>query len=373
MSYVPARADTSIVGRWWWTVDRWMLGALLLLMVYGAIMTFAASPPVAARIHLDSFHFVRLQLATIPLAIGLMVLVSLLSARGIRRLAAILMIVAIALTAVTLFTGPEIKGARRWIEFAGLSLQPSEFIKPGFAVFAAWMCATARLEPGFPGRLIATAACIVIIVLLAAQPDIGMAAVVFAIWFSQLFMAGLALFWIAIGIFSIGGVLFACYYTFPHVTQRVNLFLYPSTGDTYQIDKSIDAFINGGLFGTGPGEGTVKNLLPDAHSDFVFAVVGEEFGTIVCLVVVATFAFIVLRGFSRVIEENNLFVLFGTTALLIAFGLQALINMASALHLMPTKGMTLPFISYGGSSMIALAIGMGMVLALTRRRAGAAS
>jgi cell division protein FtsW len=167
--------------------------------------------------------------------------------------------------------------------------------------------------------------------------------------------------------------LFACYYTFPHVTQRVNLFLYPSTGDTYQIDKSIDAFINGGLFGTGPGEGTVKNLLPDAHSDIVFAVVGEEFGTIVCLVVVATFAFIVLRGFSRVIEENNLFVLFGTTALLIAFGLQALINMASALHLMPTKGMTLPFISYGGSSMIALAIGMGMVLALTRRRAGAAS
>ncbi len=373
MSYVPARADTSIVGRWWWTVDRWMLGALLLLLVYGAIMTFAASPPAAIRIKLDSFHFVRQQLSIIPVALGIMIAVSLLSARGIRRLAVVMMIVALVLTVVTLFSGPEIKGARRWIDVLGFSLQPSEFLKPAFAVFAAWMCATARLEERFPGRMIATVACIAIIGVLAVQPDIGMSAVIFAIWFSQLFMAGLPLFWIAIGVFAIGGILFAAYHTFPHVTTRVDLFLDPSTGDTYQVDKSIDAFIHGGLFGTGPGEGTVKNLLPDAHSDFVFAVVGEEFGALICVLVVATYAFIVLRGFGRVIEESNLFVLFSTTALLVAFGLQALINMASALHLMPTKGMTLPFISYGGSSMIALAIGMGMVLALTRRRAGASS
>lgn len=373
MSYIPARADTSIVGRWWWTVDRWMLGALLLLLAYGAVMSFAASPPAAIRIKLDSFHFVRQQLTIIPLALGIMVMVSLLSARGIRRLAFFMMIGALALTALTLVAAPEIKGARRWIDIAGFSLQPSEFLKPSFAVFAAWMCATARLEDHFPGRLIATLMAIMIIGVLAMQPDVGMAAVVFAIWFSQLFMAGLPLFWIALGLLGVGGVLFLAYLTLPHVTQRINLFLDPSTGDTYQVDKSIDAFVNGGLFGTGPGEGSVKNLLPDSHSDFVFAVVGEEFGAMICLLIVATYAFVVLRGFGRVIEESNLFVLFSATALLVAFGLQALINMASALHLMPTKGMTLPFISYGGSSMIALAIGMGMVLALTRRRAGASS
>ncbi len=212
--------------------------------------------------------------------------------------------------------------------------------------------------------------CGAIIVLLAKQPDVGMAAVIFAIWFSQIFLAGLAYVWVAAAVGAAAAVGVAAYFTIPHVAHRIKLFLDPSSGDNYQVDRSLGAFMNGGLFGKGPGEGTVKSQLPDAHSDFIFAVAGEEFGLIACLIIVAAYAAIVMRGLARVFDEGNLFVMYAATALLTGFGLQAFINMASALHLMPTKGMTLPFISYGGTSFVALAFGMGMVLALTRRRSG---
>jgi cell division protein FtsW len=290
--------------------------------------------------------------------------------KGVRRVSVLVFAAALAVTALTLAIGDEIKGARRWINVAGFSLQASEFLKPCFAVFAAWMFSQGRLERGFPGGLIATVTAALIVLLLISQPDLGMAGVVVAIWFSQLFMAGLPLLWVGTALLATGGAMFAAYQALPHVAQRINLFLDPSSGDTYQVDKSISAFVNGGLFGVGPGEGTVKAQLPDAHSDFIFAVAGEEFGLIACLVIVATYGFIVLRGFGRLLEENNLFVQFATVGLLVSFGLQAVINMGSSLHLMPTKGMTLPFISYGGSSLFALAFAMGLVMALTRRRAG---
>jgi cell division protein FtsW len=365
-----ARIDDRPVARWWWTVDRWTLGALLLLIGFGAVMSMAASPPVALRLGYRPWHFVDRQLAAVPVALALMFAASLLSPRSVRRVAFAGFAAAVALVVLTFFLGAEIKGARRWIELPGFSLQPSEFIKPTFAVIGAWLFAEQKERPGFQGNAIAIGLFVVVIALLLKQPDFGMAFVVAAVWFAQFFMAGLRLYWVASGVVAGFGGLLGAYLWFPHVTSRVNGFLDPvaGTGENYQINRSLEAFANGGLWGRGPGEGTVKDHLPDAHADFVFAVTGEEFGLVVCLLVVALFAFIVLRGFSRLVQEGNLFVLLSASGLLIEFGLQATINIASTLHLIPTKGMTLPFISYGDSSMLALAFGMGMLLALTRRR-----
>lgn len=365
-----ARTDTSIFGRWWWTVDRWTLAALAGLIFLGVILVFAASPAVATRIGLDSFYLARHHLMMLPPAIVIVVAVSLMGPRGVRRLAAIGFLAGVLLTAATVLLGSEIKGATRWISIAGFSLQPSEFLKPCFAVVAAWMFAAQNGEARVPGNMISIALFGLVAGLLLLQPDLGMTFVVTVTWFAQFFLAGLPLIWvIALGIAGAVGLVSA-YFTFSHVAERIDRFLDPSSGDSYQIDRSLEAFMNGGLYGQGPGEGTVKLHLPDAHSDFIFAVAGEELGLFVCLLIVGLFAFVVLRGLSRLMRENSQFVQLAATGLLVTFGLQALINMASSLHLMPTKGMTLPFISYGGSSLLALALGMGMLLALTRRRVG---
>jgi cell division protein FtsW len=365
-----ARIDQSPVARWWWTVDRWSLAALAMLVGFGVVMSLAASPPVAERIGYDGLHFVRRHLAMLPLAIGVMFAVSLQPPRIVRRIAVIGFGIALVLLAATFVIGVEIKGARRWINLPGLSLQPSEFVKPTFAVVAAWLFSEQKLRPRFPGNLICTALFLIVVAMLIKQPDIGMAAVVAAVWFAQFFMAGLRLYWVVAGALAGVGGLVGAYMHLPHVRVRIDHFLDPSAGDSYQVNRSIEAFANGGLWGRGPGEGTVKDVLPDAHADFVFAVAGEEFGVVVCLAIVGLFAFVVLRGFSRMSQEGSLFVLLAATGLLVQFGLQAAINMASSLHLIPTKGMTLPFLSYGGSSMLALGLGMGMMLALTRRRLG---
>ncbi len=370
MTTAFARTDQSAIARWWWTVDRWTLAAIAALIGFGALLIMAASPAVAERIGADSLHFVKRYFAVLPVAIAMMFAISLQSPRTVRRIAIVGFIGFSVLLAYTFIGGVEIKGARRWIEIPGLSLQPSEFIKPTFAVVSAWLFAQYRLQPGFPGHWIAIGLYVVVVGLLIKQPDLGMAVVVSAVWFTQFFLAGLRLVWVvAFGAAGAGGLV-AAYFALPHVTSRIDRFLNPGSGDSYQIDRSMDAFMNGGLWGRGPGEGTVKEFLPDAHADFVFSVAGEELGLFVCLVIVALFAFIVLRGFSRLLQEGNLFVVIAATGLLVQFGLQALINMASSLHLMPTKGMTLPFISYGGSSLLALGLGMGMLLALTRRRFG---
>jgi len=365
-----ARIDQSLVARWWWTVDRLNLCALAILIVCGIVLSLAASPAVAERLHLDALHFVKRHLATVPFAIAIMVGVSLLSPRWIRRIAIYGFVVALVALLLTFLVGIEIKGARRWIELPGFSLQPSEFIKPTFAVVAAWLFAEQRQRPEFPGNIIAIALFAAIIAMLIKQPDLGMTGVVAVVWLAQFFMAGLRLYWAAIGGLGLVGGLAGAYLWLPHVTSRINHFLDPAVGENYQVNRSLEAFANGGLWGRGPGEGTIKDVLPDAHADFVFAVAGEEFGLIACLLIVALFAFIVLRGLSRLVQETNLFVLLAASGLLIQFGLQAVINMASSVHLIPTKGMTLPFLSYGGSSMLSLALGMGMVLALTRRRLG---
>jgi cell division protein FtsW len=363
-----ARIDQSPVARWWWTVDRWTLAALCMLMSFGVVMCLAASPAVAERIGYDGGHFIRRYLGLVPFTLGLMWLISLQTPRAVRRIAFIVFAVGLVLLALTLVIGAEIKGARRWINLPLLSLQPSEFVKPCFAVVTAWLISEQKLRHRFPGYLITLALLLLIVAVLIAQPDIGMAAVVVAVWLGQLYMAGLRLYWVALVGLGGAGALYSAYTFVPHVRVRIDHFLNPAAGDSYQVNRSLEAFANGGLWGRGPGEGTIKYVLPDAHADFVFAVAGEEFGLVVCLVVVGLFAFVVMRGFSRLSQEGSLFVLLAATGLLIQFGLQAVINMASTLHLMPTKGMTLPFLSYGGSSMLALGLGMGMMLALTRRR-----
>jgi len=365
-----ARADNSLVARWWWTVDRWTLAALALLVGVGAVLAMAATPPVAERLGLDPFYFFRRQAALIPLALAIILAVSLLDLAAIRRLALLGLVVSIAMLGATFFIGAEIKGARRWINLGGLSLQPSEFVKPCLAVTAAWLFAVQRRREGVPGDAIAIALYAVVLAMLALQPDVGMALVVTAVFFAQYFLAGLRMLWVLLlGGVGVGGVVGA-YLVFPHVASRINRFLDPSSGDTYQVARALEAFGNGGLAGRGPGEGTVKSVLPDAHSDFVFAVAGEEFGLLACLLIVALFAFVVLRGLARLLAEQNLFPLLATAGLLVQFGLQALVNMGSTLHLLPTKGMTLPFVSYGGSSLLALALGMGFMLALSRKRFG---
>lgn len=363
-----ARTDKSLLTRWWWTVDRWTLAAIAALILAGAVLTMAASPPVAQRLGLEPFYFANRQFAFLAIAFATMVGASFLSPRGVKRIGAALYIAALALMVLTLFKGVEIKGAVRWIQVGGFSLQPSEFVKPGLAIVAAWMFAERRLDPRFPGYLLSTLVFTAAAGLLLRQPDVGMTLLVSAVWGVQFFLAGLPLFLVvAVGLLFVGGSV-AAYFIFPHVQIRVDRFLDPSGGEGYQVARALDAMRNGGFFGRGPGEGQVKGVLPDAHADFVFAVAGEEFGVLVCLLIVALFLFVVLRGFSRTLKDQGLFPLLAVAGLLTQFALQAFINMASAIHLMPPKGMTLPFISYGGSSTIALGIALGFVLALTRDR-----
>jgi len=369
-SYSFSRADTSILSRWWWTVDHLLLAAVLSLVATGALLAMAASPAVANRIGLaDSYFFVR-HLALIVPALALMLATSLLSPAGVRRAALAALALSVILLVATLAIGVEIKGARRWIYLAGFSLQASEFAKPSFAVVCAWLFAERVRDDRLPGRLLATILFAMVLGLIVLQPDLGQAVVLTAVWMAQFFLAGLSLWLVGFLVVSGAGGLVAAYLFLPHVTSRIDRFLDPSSGDSYQITKSLEAFLHGGLFGRGPGEGAVKNQLPDAHSDFVFAVLGEEFGALAAIGVAVLFAVVVLRGFSRAFAERDLFVLLAVAGLLVQFGVQALINMGSTLHLLPTKGMTLPFVSYGGSSLLAMGFAIGMVLALTRRRVG---
>lgn len=370
---VFARSDTSVLGRWWWTVDRWTLTAVGALIAFGIIMALAASPAVAERIGLDYFYFARRQLVYLPVALALMIGASLLSPTGVFRAAIVTLTIFSLLVVATFVIGTEVKGARRWIGLGPISVQPSEFLKPAFAVVAAWLFASARTGDIKHGNLISIASFGTIVGLLLLQPDVGMSVVISVVWSAQFFLAGLPLYWAVLLIVGGAGALAAAYFTLHHVASRIDRFLDPSSGDSYQVDRSLEAFINGGLFGRGPGEGTVKEVLPDAHSDFVFAVAGEEFGLFVCLIIVGLFAFIVLRGFARALQETDLFILLATAGLLVQFGLQAVINMGSTLRLIPTKGMTLPFVSYGGSSLIAMGLCIGFLLALTRKRVGAES
>ncbi|PZN57739.1 MAG: putative lipid II flippase FtsW [Proteobacteria bacterium] len=362
-----SRLDRSPVAMWWWTVDRWFLAAFLSLMGLGIVLSFAASPAVAERIGLDPFHFATRQIVFTLLGAGAMLAVSFLDARQIRRLALVIMAVMLVLMVVVLYVGVEVKGARRWLSLMGMSIQPSEFLKPAFVIICAWLFAEHRQKPDIPCNLFAMILLGLVLALLVAQPDFGQTMLVTGTWGIMFFMAGLSWIWIsALGAVGIAGIL-AAYSAFPHVAARIDKFL-TGEGDTFQVDMGREALINGGWLGLGPGEGTVKRLIPDSHADFVFSVAGEEYGLIMCFFIMTIFAFIVLRGLDKALKERDDFTRFAVGGLVTIFGLQSVINMCVNLQLMPAKGMTLPFISYGGSSQIAVAISMGMVLALTRRK-----
>lgn len=333
-------------------------------------MVTSASPAVAERIGLDTFHFFFRQIIFLSMALAVIIFTSFLSPTAVRRLATIGFLFGLILMVAVLFTGMEAKGARRWLYIGGLSLQPSEFIKPCFAVLTAWILAMRANKPGFPGFRISLAFYLIVVILLILQPDFGMTVTISLVWGGQVFIAGISLFWLMIAAFlAVLGAVGA--YTFlPHVASRINSFLDPENIENYQVRKSLQAFSEGGLIGKGPGEGTVKQVLPDSHTDFILAVVGEELGMIACLFVIFLFAFIILRGLLRVLNEKDLFIVFAVSGLLMQIGIQALINMGVSLNLLPTKGMTLPLISYGGSSLLAIAFAFGMVLSLTRKRYG---
>ncbi len=362
------RADKSVLSDWWFTVDRLMFFGLLLLMGAGLVLSFAASPPIAAKYHLEPFYFVRRHAAMLLPAVAIMFAASTLAPKQIRRASLVIFLVGIALMILIMFLGPEVKGAKRWLQLGAFSLQPSEFVKPAFVVLTAWLFNESQKRKDVPGLELAILLYGVFALLLVLQPDFGQTMLVTLVWGALFFMAGINMVWIAVlGLAGIGG-LFAAYFLLPHVASRIDRFLYPASGDTYQTDRSLDSFLHGGWFGRGPGEGTVKDVLPDSHTDFIFAVAAEEYGLIACLILLTLFAFIVLRGLSKASQEPDGFIRHAVAGLIMLFGLQTLINMAVNVGLLPAKGMTLPFISYGGSSLLAMALTMGFALGFTRKR-----
>jgi cell division protein FtsW len=361
------RTDHSKLGHWWWTVDRWLLGALVLLIGCGTMLIAAASPANAERLGMPSFYFVTKHLFYLVPSLFLMIGISTLSHLQIRRLAVIAFLGSLVALAATFVVGIDLNGAKRWISLAGISVQPSEFVKPSFAVVAAWLFAAKHRDPQFPGTFICLGLWGLTLALLLLQPDLGMAVVLSGVMAAQFFMAGLPISVVAGLVSALVGGLFVIYLTFPHVTSRIDRFLDPEAGDTYQVDRALQAFQNGGLFGTGPGQGEIKRVLPDAHADFIFAVAGEEFGALLTIGLIGLYAFIITRGLWRARQTDQLFPMLAAGGLLVQFGGQALIHMGSSLHLLPAKGMTLPFVSYGGSSLLAIGMATGMLLGLTRK------
>ncbi|HEY6254444.1 MAG TPA: putative lipid II flippase FtsW [Xanthobacteraceae bacterium] len=363
-----SRVERTPFAAWWWTVDRLSLAAMIVLMLAGIVLSLAASPPVAARLGLEPFYFVNRHVLYLIPALIVLLVTSLSSERNIRRVALVVFVASLLLVAATLMFGAEVKGARRWIVILGVNIQPSEFLKPAFVILIAWLFGESARRPEMPANTAALALLLVSVSALVLQPDFGQTMLIMLVWGTLFFLAGMRMVWV-IGLGGAAAIgLAGAYATVPHVARRIQRFMDPSSGDTFNVDQALESFLRGGWFGRGPGEGTVKRILPEAHTDFVFAVAAEEFGIVLCLVLLALFAFVVVRALRRALEDDDPFRRFAVAGLAILFGLQSAINMAVNLHLIPAKGMTLPFISYGGSSMISLAYGMGMLLALTRDR-----
>src|SRR5436189_2245053 len=363
-----SREERNPLSEWWWTVDRLQLGAIFALILSGIILSLAASPPVATRIGLDPFHFFNRHVLFLLPSFMVLIGVSFLSPRQLRRSALIVFAISVVLIMATLLVGPEVKGARRWITLIGVNIQASESAKPAFVVLAAWLFAESARRPEMPATSIALVLLLTLVSLLVMEPDFGQTMLILMVWGALFFIAGMRMIWV-LGLAGAAGLgLFGAYLLVPHVAGRIKRFMNPASGDTFQVDVAMEAFCNGGWFGLGPGEGIAKRSLPDSHTDFVFAVAAEEFGIILCLMLLALIAFTVIRALSRAYSSEDMFARFAASGLAILFGVQGAINMAVNLQLIPAKGMTLPFISYGGSSIISLAYGVGMMLALTRLR-----
>lgn len=349
-------------------LDKGILNSIFILILFGICLTLAASPAVAERNHYGTFHFIYRQFLFLGPAVGTMLGVALLSVKQIRRVALVLLVVSLILMVYVLLFGYEIKGAKRWMNFGPIGLQPSEFVKPAFAVVCAWLLASGKLIKKFPGYWLAIGLYGIVALLLFRQPDIGMLLTVSAIFAVQLFLSGIpwALVLGAGGFFA--ALVPLAYFNLEHVRLRIDRFLSPEVEKGYQVEKSLETLHNAGWFGKGPGEGVVKFQLPDAHTDFILAVSAEEFGFVLTALLVGVFAFLVLRGFWMIRKENNYFCQIAVAGLLTQIAFQVIVNMGSTLNLLPTKGMTLPFISYGGSSLVSVGIAFGFILGLIHSR-----
>ena len=367
-----ARSDRSPIGVWWWTMDRWLLGAVGILLVLGVMMAFAASPAAAARLNLsDPFHFALRQSVFAAVGAAVLIAASVLDDRGVRRVAFVVFLVSILVMAALPFIGHSAKGATRWLDLGGFSLQPSEFMKPALIVLVAWMFAEAQKGEGVPGVTIAFVLYGISVALLLIQPDVGQTILISIAFGAAFWMAGVPISWVmGMGALSVAGMI-STYFMFPHVASRVDRFMNPETADTHQVDRAAEAIAAGGLIGRGPGEGVMKRHVPDLHTDFIYSVAAEEYGLVFSLALIALFGFLVIRGLYRALKLSDPFQQVAAAGLFVLVGEQALINIAVNLNLIPTKGMTLPFISYGGSSMLAICLTRGLALALTRRRPGA--
>ena len=369
-----ARSDRTPVGVWWWTIDRWMLGAVGVLIILGVLMSFAASPSAAARMNIgDPFHFAVRQCVFAAAGSVILISSSMLDTKGVRRAAFFIYIAAIAIMMILPIIGHNAKGATRWIEFAGFTLQPSEFMKPALIILVSWMFAEGQKGQGVPGVTIAFGLYLLSVGLLLIQPDVGQTVLITVAFGAAFWMAGVPLSWVML----LGGTALAglssTYFLFPHVASRVDRFLSPDRADTHQVDRAAEAISAGSLFGRGPGEGVMKRHVPDLHTDFIYSVAAEEYGLIFSLMLIALFGFIVIRGLYKAMRLSDPFQQVAAAGLFVLVGEQVFINVAVNLNMIPTKGMTLPFISYGGSSMLAICLTLGLALALTRRRPGAYS
>jgi cell division protein FtsW len=363
-----SRDRKTLLAEWWWTVDREMLAALVLLIGIGMVLSFAASPAVAIRHGFDEWHFVIRHAGFAVAAIGVMIAVSLLPPRWVRIVALVTLLASIGLLALTLVYGTEVNGSKRWVSIFGQSIQPSEFAKPAFAIIAAWLMSERMKRSDVPGHTIAVLLLGAVVGFLVLQPDVGQTALMILTWASLLFIAGIS-WWVILALMAAAAAgTTVAYMLFPHVSRRIDAFLQPGTGDTYQVDKALSSLIEGGWFGRGPGEAVANRALPDAHADFVFSAAAGEFGILFCLALVLVIMFVAVRGLMRAQGLPDMFARLAVSALALQFGLQSAINLAVNINLIPPKGMTLPFVSYGGTSMLAVALGMGVLLSLTRRK-----
>ncbi|MEE2693067.1 MAG: putative peptidoglycan glycosyltransferase FtsW [Pseudomonadota bacterium] len=362
-----SRLDNSPLARWWWSVDHVGLLLVGLTATIGVVLLLAAGPAAAARLGISgSFYFPLRQLLFLGPAFAVMIGVSMLTPLEARRLGVILFAVSFLLIAFALLFAPEINGAKRWLSFGGFLLQPSEFAKPGFIVTAAWMLAEGSRNPRFPGVAIAFSLYAMLMLMLIRQPDYGQAMLLTAVWMAMFFIVGWS--WrliIALGVFGVGAIV-GGYFFSPHLAKRIDAFIAPGDTESYQVDKALEAIAHGGWLGRGSEGATVKYQLPDAHTDFIFAVAGEEYGFVLCAAILVLFAALVLRIYMRAAGLKSLFAQTAVSGLAALIGLQSFINMGVNLRALPAKGMTLPFISYGGSSLIATGLTLGLVFALTR-------
>ena len=358
------RSDRSSLAIWWWTIDRYLLTSFFILMMFGIFLVMASSQHLAENLNISSHHFTIRHILYGALSIPIIIFFSILNERQTKMICILGITITTLLLFVVLFDGEKIKGAQRWFFIGGLSFQPSEIGKPLYVVFNAWLLSLWVQKTQFSGWMWSIASIILISSLLLLQPDLGMTIIMLFTWGFQLFITGIPLIIIICLIMAFPIFMIFSYQHFDHVKIRIDNFL---EGKTYQISKSLQSFESGGFWGKGPGEGFYKKSLPDAHSDFVFAVAAEEYGALICSVIIIIYALIIIRSFYYTMYNNNLFYVLALGGLAFQLGFQSLIHMASNTDLIPTKGMTLPFLSYGGSSLLASAITAGIILSLTKK------